>query len=147
MNKSSEIILSLPDARYLAMHAQRLTELPAKTSKRELLQIIEHLTYIQIDTLSIVERSHHHILWTRLPEYKRSMLDELHNKDKKIFEYWGHAAAYLPMKDYRFSLIRKTNYAKKYKDWKNKNRKILKYVYERIRSEGPLQSKDFDKAV
>src|SRR5438552_5839639 len=141
------IKLSISDARYLAIYSQGLSE-PAKTaSKKHLIKIINQLSYVQIDTLSVVERSHHHILWTRMPGYQRKMLDELHSKDKKIFEYWGHAAAYLPMSDYRFSLIRKSNYEKKYSDWKNKNRRIIKYVYERIKNEGPQQSRDFDKAA
>ena len=139
--------LSLADARYLAIYSQRLAKLPSKSSKRELLNIIEHLSYVQIDTLSIVERSHHHILWSRMPGYKKNMLEELHNKDKKIFEYWGHAAAYLPMKDYKYSLVRKYNYAKKYKDWKSKNRKLIKFVYDRIKNEGPLQSRNFLKDI
>ena len=71
------------------------------------------------------------------------MLDELMKK-KKIFEYWSHAAAFLPMKDYRFSLRRKENYAERYKEWAKKNKKIIDFAKERITNEGPLQSKDFE---
>ena len=81
---------------------------------KDMLKIIENIGYVQIDTISIVERAHKHILWTRLPEYKNEMLDELIDKDKKVFEFWDHAAAYLPMKHFRFTLPRKQMYAKKY---------------------------------
>src|SRR5437868_6909399 len=133
------IKLSISDAKRLAVYSQGLAEHTKTASKKELLKLIKQLSYVQIDTLSIVERSHHHILWSRMPGYQRKMLEELNNKDKKIFEYWGHAAAYLPMSDYRFSLIRKNNYGKKYSDWKNNNRRIIKYVYDKIKNEGPQQ--------
>jgi uncharacterized protein len=139
------IQLSKGEARYLALHNQLLlNNHPAKT-KRDLLKIIEKLGYIQIDTISIVERAHKHVLWTRFPTYDNSMLDELIDRDKKVFEFWDHAASYLPMKHYRFSLPRKKKYIERYKEWARSKRKLLKYVKERIKAEGPLQSKDFSE--
>jgi uncharacterized protein YcaQ len=114
-------------------------------SKKDLLKVIERLGYVQIDTISIVERAHKHVLWTRFPAFSSSMLDELVEKDKKVFEFWDHAAAYIPMKYFRFSLRRKLNYGVKYKHWARKNRKILQYVKDRITAEGPLQSRDFEQ--
>ena len=67
---------------------------------------IERLGYIQIDTISVVQRAHHHTLWTRFPEYNPEMLHTLQAEDRRIFEFWGHAASYLPMKDYRYYLPR-----------------------------------------
>ena len=40
-------------------------------------QALERLGYIQIDTISVVERAHHHIFWTRCPDYQPAMLDAL----------------------------------------------------------------------
>lgn len=40
------------------------------------------------------------------PRDELSYLDQL-VEDRQIFEYWSHAAAYLPMRDYRFSLPQK----------------------------------------
>ncbi len=137
------IELSLEDARFLALKNQKLLERDNHHTKKDLHKIIEKIGYVQIDTISIVERAHHHILWTRLPAYKKSMLDDL-MKEKKIFEYWSHAAAFLPMKDYRFSLLRKGNYKERYKAWAKKNRKIIDFARDRITNEGPLQSKDFE---
>src|SRR5690606_19414531 len=64
---------------------------------------IEHLGYVQIDTISVVERAHHHVLQTRVRGFKPDMLNQL-LLDGDIFEYWSHAAAFLPMVDFRFSL-------------------------------------------
>ncbi|MBS1494253.1 MAG: YcaQ family DNA glycosylase [Bacteroidetes bacterium] len=137
------IEISLQDARFLALKNQKLLERDNHYTKKDLHKIIEKIGYVQIDTISIVERAHHHILWTRLPVYKKTMLDEL-MKEKKVFEYWSHAAAFLPMKDYRYSLRRKENYKERYKAWSKKNKKIIDFARDRITAEGPLQSKDFE---
>lgn len=137
------IFISKKDARNIIIVSQLLSGSRSGKNKDQLLKIIESIGYVQIDTISVVERSHHHTLWSRMPEYNRQMLDELMENDKSIFEYWSHTAAYLPMKDFRFSLIRKNNYSRRNKNWSSANKKILKYVYDRIAAEGPLQSKDF----
>ena len=112
--------------------------------KQGALNVIEHLGYIQIDTISVVERAHHHTIWTRVNDYKKTYLDELVEKDKTVFEYWSHAAAFLPMRDYRFSLHRKTLFATNKKNW-YANAKVTRFVFDRIVAEGPLQSKDFEE--
>lgn len=137
------VSLSVSEARDLIIAKQLLISKKNPKSSEQLHNIIETLGYIQIDTISVVERSHHHILWSRMNKYNRIMLDELMG-EKKIFEYWSHAAAYLPIKDFRYSLIRKKRYSQKYKTWGNANQKVIKYVFDRIKSEGALQSKDFE---
>ncbi len=105
---------------------------------------IEHLGYVQIDTISVVERAHHHVLWNRDPDYRPSQLDEL-LKQRKVFEYWSHAASYLPMSEYRFyTPLMKDIATGKKTWWHDPDPKELKKVLNRIRKEGPLQAKDFD---
>jgi uncharacterized protein YcaQ len=133
--------ISPDDARTLAIERQ----FPSESSvKKSLLAIIERLGYVQIDTISIVKRSHHHILWSRFPAYNQAMLDKMLEKDRSIFEYWSHAASYLPMKDYRFSLPRKRSYATRHKDWRSSNKKLIRLILDRIRAEGPLSSREFE---
>src|SRR3954468_9083162 len=96
-------------ARALAIQNQGLTEKGFGTGIQGTLSAIEHLGYVQIDTLSVVARAHHHTLWSRVPGYKEQYLNEL-LEQKNIFEYWSHAASYLPMRDYRFSLPKKRSY-------------------------------------
>jgi uncharacterized protein YcaQ len=138
-------IISPDEARYLALNNLHTNENLSDNPKKMLLNIIATLGYIQIDTISIIERAHKHVLWTRLPEYKNYMLDELIDKDRKVFEYWDHAAAYLPMKHFRFSMFRKKRYAERYKHWEKKNKKLLQFILDRITAEGPLQSRDFEE--
>jgi uncharacterized protein YcaQ len=132
------------EAKKLILTCQLLDKKRSFETKADVLKIIRKLGYVQIDTISVAERAHHHILWTRMKDYKRAMLHELLERDKQIFEYWSHAAAFLPIENYRFSLFRKKKFREKYKDWFIKNKKIIKYVKDRITSEGPLRSKDFE---
>lgn len=136
--------LSLSQARRLHLQASGIYSNNFGKGKAGVQQVIEHLGYVQIDTISVVERAHHHILHSRLPHYKPALLDELVENDKTVFEYWSHAAAYLPMRDYRFSLVRKNKYNKGHWSWYN-NKKMLAYVYDRIKAEGPLQSRHFEE--
>jgi uncharacterized protein YcaQ len=104
--------------------------------------LLKSINYIQIDTISVVERAHHHSFWNRSQDYKPNHLDTL-LADKKIFEYWSHAAAYLPIENFRYSLIRKKAFSTGEEGWFKKDAKTMKFVLERIQSEGQLQSKDF----
>lgn len=110
------------------------------------LDVIKHLGYVQIDTLSVTERAHHHVIFSRNSKYNKTELQEM-MRAKEIFEYWSHAAAILPMEHYRFSLIRKNKYAQGDHHWFDKDKKLMEYVLDRIKSEGPLQSKDFKHAT
>ena len=137
--------LSISQARKLVLLSQRVP--PKKQAGSSLdvtLSTIEHLGYIQIDTISVIQRAHHHTLWNRNPQYKPSHLHEL-MVNKKIFEYWSHAAAYLPMRDYRFSLPRKQAIARgKESHWYTRDENLMKSVLKRIADEGPLMAKDFE---
>lgn len=107
------------------------------------LAAFKQLSYIQIDSISVIQRAHHHCLWSRVNNYQPSFIDQL-VAQKKVFEYWSHAAAYLPMQDYRFSLVKKGAIASGEKHWREKNPVAEKRVLKRIQEEGPLRAKDFE---
>ncbi len=109
-------------------------------------RVIEQLGYVQIDTIAVVERAHHHALWTRRPDYRPAWLDEL-LAARRVFEYWGHAMCYLPLSDYRFYLPRMRRsgglgswHAESYRT----HRRLMRTVLERVRAEGPLCASDFE---
>lgn len=107
-------------------------------------QAISHLGYLQIDTISVVARAHHHTLWNRVPEYETWMLDTA-IKDRTVFEYWAHAAAYLPMRDYRFAQVRMRDMREGKSRWvRSTDTKLMRRVLKRIKTEGPLRSRDFE---
>ena len=131
--------LSLKEAQRIVMAKQMLD-----SPKKSPLKVIEHLGYVQIDTISVVERAHHHVFWSRCPKYQPSDLDKL-VRNRKVFEYWSHAASFLPMRDYRFTLPMKKEFSKRESSWYPKDEKLMKRVLKRIKKEGPLRSKDFQR--
>lgn len=119
---------------------------PFGKGKTAVLAAIQQLGYVQIDTLSVVERAHHHIFWSRIPDYKKEHLDLL-VQERQIFEYWFHAASYLPMKDYRFALPRMTRFRNNEAAYLNNvDSKILAHVHDKIRIDGPQKARDFQTA-
>lgn len=135
---------TLPQLRFLTLESQGLTKpYPFGKGKDAVLKALEHLGYLQIDTLSIVERAHHHTLWTRIPDYKTKYLDEL-VQEHKVFEYWFHAASYLPMKDFRFALPQMLDVKQSKTHYYNADPKVMKYVVDTIRAEGPKKARDFE---
>ena len=105
-------------------------------------EAIQQLSYVQIDSINVVERAHHHVLHNRIPEYQASQLD-LAMANKEIFEYWSHAAAYLPISDYRYSLYHKTHLKEGGKHWFEPEHKVMREVKARIIAEGPLKASHF----
>jgi uncharacterized protein YcaQ len=105
---------------------------------------VKHLSYIQIDSISVIQRAHHHCLWSRVDNYQADFIEQL-IAQKQLFEYWSHAAAYLPIQDYRFSLPKKQAIASGEKHWRDKNPIAEKRVLKRIQQEGPLRAKDFEQ--
>ena len=110
--------------------------------KRATLRAIEQLGYVQIDTIAVVERAHHHVLWSRVENYRPQFLDQL-VKQREIFEYWFHAAAWLPMRDYRFALPRMRQVNGERNWFEISDRKLTGEILKRIENEGPLRTRDF----
>lgn len=109
------------------------------------LQAIEHLGYVQIDTISVVERAHHHILWSRVPDYELSHLNSLVG-ERQIFEYWYHAASYLPMKDYRYALPAMMSVRNGESRYFNRgDQHLMNEILARVRAEGKIRLRDIDK--
>src|SRR6187431_2679465 len=97
------ILLSTARARCIWLRAQRLDEAaPFGDGPAAVPAAVQHLGYVQIDTINVVERCHHQILYTRIPSYRREHLAQAQSVDKTVFEYWTHALAYLPTADMRF---------------------------------------------
>ena len=111
--------------------------------KQATLRAIEHLGYIQIDTISVVERAHHHVLWSRVNNYKPRFLEQL-VRERQVFEYWFHAASWLPMRDFRFALPRMSAIDGDRGWFKTFDKKLNRLILERVTAEGPLRARDFE---
>src|SRR3954463_2615715 len=95
--------LSTAKARRIWLNAQRLDQLaPFGAGAAATRAAVAHLGYVQIDTINVVERCHHQILYTRIPGYRREHLSQAQSVDRSVFEYWTHALAYIPTADMRY---------------------------------------------
>ena len=138
--------ISVATARKLVIRCQGLDgQWELLKGKEGVVQVIERLGYVQIDTIAVVQRAHHHTIWSRCPDYTPRMLHELQAQDRRVFEYWTHAASYVPMCDYRYYLPRMRAFSESSRtcQWLGQNEQLAKDVVERIRKEGPLGSADF----
>jgi len=108
------------------------------------LNCLHRLGSVQIDTISVVERAHNHTLGSRVTSYRPSHLALLEQPPMRIIEYWSHAAAYLPIEEYRFCLPRMERVKNEGHEWFRAESNAIAYVRDRIRSEGPLRARDFE---
>ena len=90
--------LSIADARKLAVAAQGFdTPRPqTKATQRQVDAIIARLGVLQIDSVNVLVRSQELPLFARLGNHNRNAIPKA-TEAKKIFEYWGHEAAHLPV--------------------------------------------------
>lgn len=141
--------LKLSEARRLWLRAQRLDAgAPFGDGAAATRAAVEHLGYVQIDTINVVERSHHHILWSRIPGYRRADLHRAQSVDRTVFEYWTHALAYVPTRDYRFFVARMRRFREAPPTWFGAVTPAeVRRVVGRIRREGPLTIRDIDDDV
>jgi uncharacterized protein YcaQ len=144
--------LSIGEARALATMASRLDRRPRPTrdpaaQKARLLETIRHLGCVQLDTISVVSRAHETALWTRLGAYDPALLGELHFPDGALTEYWAHAAAIVPIESFPYFRDAMDAYRAKYEihPWIIENQDIVGGVLERIRENGALASRHFER--
>ncbi|AVF05829.1 MULTISPECIES: winged helix-turn-helix domain-containing protein [Devosia] len=128
------------------MRAQRLDETePFGAGPAATRAAIEHLGYVQIDTINVIERCHHHILYARIPAYQRSDLASQQSAEKSVFEYWTHALSYVPTADLPFFIPAMKAYRDNPSAWFGSvTRAEVSAMTRRLKNEGPLSIRDID---
>ena len=141
--------MSKSRARRIWLRAQRLDEYaPFGDGPEATRAAVEHLGYVQIDTINVIERCHHHILYARIPGYQRDHLRQAQSVDKTVFEYWTHALSYLPTKDMRFYLgAMKREWQRRSTWYPTVTKEDVRKVLARIRKHGALTIRDIDDDV
>jgi len=136
-------------ARRIWLRAQRLdAPTPFGEGPQATAAAVEHLGYVQIDTINVIERCHHHILWTRIPNYRRADLRHAQSVDKSVFEYWTHALSYVPAKDLRFFIPAMKRHRREGHKWfASVKPEDLRKVMRLIRHDGALTIRDIEDDV
>jgi len=140
--------LTKHDARRIWLTAQRLdTSAPFGEGTQAVADAVAHLGYVQIDTINVIERSHHHILFTRIPAYRRADLRQAQSADKSVFEYWTHALSYVSSKDFRFFLPQMKQHRRDGHKWYASVKPADTRKVMRLLRAGPLTIRDIDDDV
>jgi uncharacterized protein YcaQ len=145
--------LTLAEARSLATIASRLDRRPRLSRDRDaqkarLFETIQALGCVQLDTISVVSRAHETALWSRLGAYDPAALAALHHPDGRVTEYWAHAAAMIPVETFPYFRDAMDAYREKYEQpgsWAEENRDVVEAVLARVRDDGPLASRHFER--
>lgn len=106
-------------------------------------RVIDHLGFVQLDTNYVVERAHHHVMATRVPDYRTEWLAEL-CEDGSIFEYFTSDSGYLPMHDFRFTLPVKKAFKAQRQPLTPAEANLMKQILDRAEREESLMVGDFD---
>lgn len=149
MTDRAPLRISNRDARRLWLAGQGLAATP--TGKLDLDGLIKTLGFVQLDTIQVVARAHHHILWSRNQNYREPMLGRHLARDRKVFEHFTHDASVIPIDFYPMwqrqfrrleAKVRKWEWHRGMLDTDGRNA-----IKDRIRAEGPLCTKAFDTKV
>ncbi len=136
-------------ARRLWLNSNGLAASP--TGKLDVLQIVNDLGFVQLDTIRNVTRAQHHILWSRNQNYREPMLNKLLGKDRSVFEHYTHDASVIPTQFYPMwqrqfrRLKERIDRRKYYKTMPDARGRQA--IVERIKKEGPLSTHAFDTKV
>ncbi len=137
------------EARQLWLSSQGLGTSP--TGPLDVLGIIKQLGFVQLDTIQIVSRAHHHILWSRNQNYREPMLNELLARERTIFEHYTHDASVIPMEFlpmWRRQFHRKKQQIDRANWFKGMPDKAGRdAIKSRIEAEGALSTHAFDTKV
>jgi uncharacterized protein YcaQ len=138
------VILTKSQARAIILHAAGLTKRGQFGKGPEAaFKVIDQLGFIQVDTNYVVERAHHHAIATRVPGYQTEWLQEL-QADGRIYEFWTRDSGFMPMSEFRFSLLIHDSFAAKWKSLPLTEANLMNRILDRIAREGPLGAKDFE---
>jgi uncharacterized protein len=159
--------LSIGDARMLALHAQGLTGgvLPLRPSqagsaslKRRVAAVdatLRHLGAVQLDTISVLARSHELVPYARLGGVGRDAVETAywgggrgndHPGAATSFEYWSHAACVLPVEEWPWFAYRRRSYRRRGIRWHEVPQHALDGVRERLAADGPLTTTELGGA-
>lgn len=145
----SPISASLDTVRILAVHKQGLGQRPNTViDKKTLLNTIDKIGLLQLDTINVVARNHYLVLLSRLGPYNPADFEELLYPDRRLFEQRVHEACLVPIQDYiHFSpviLARREKPHRKIDRLGNSAKEVLEMVLTEVEKRGPLTSRDFE---
>ena len=102
--------------------------------------MLRRLGAVQLDTISVLARSHELVAYARLGAVPRNAIERAywHPRTATAFEYWSHAACVLPIEEWPWYSFRRRAFRARGMRWHRRNESVCADVLARLRSEGPL---------
>ncbi|MGV9341448.1 winged helix-turn-helix domain-containing protein [Streptomyces sp. NPDC003688] len=136
--------LTADDARRIALRAQGLLGAPDR--RAGVRGVLRHLGAVQLDTISVLARSHELVPYARLGAVGRQAVESAYWQDTRAFEYWSHAACVLPVEEWPHFAFRRRAYRSR-PHW---NHQLPEGAYDQVikqlRAEGPLTATELGGA-
>ncbi|MEU4036729.1 winged helix-turn-helix domain-containing protein [Streptomyces collinus] len=145
--------LTADDARRVALRAQGFLGAPDR--RAGVRGVLRHLGAVQLDTISVLARSHELVAYARLGAVGRKTVESAYWGAGSVdgaparphaFEYWSHAACILPIEEWPHFAFRRRAYRGR-PHW---NHQLPDGVYEQVvkqlRTEGPLTATELGGA-
>lgn len=146
--RNAPLPLTQSQARRIWLRAQRLdTPAPFGEGPAAVAAAVAHLGYVQIDTINVIERCHHHILYSRIPAYRRADLRQAQSADRSVFEYWTHALSYVPSADFRYFVPLMREHRREGHRWYASVKPADTRKVMRLIKAGPLTIRDIEDDV
>jgi len=145
------IVVTLEEARRLAVQAQRLAGPRPPSTAEGAMELFHALNCIQIDPIRAVERTQLLVLWSRLGAFDPALLDRLQQDERSIFEAWAHCASFVLTEDYPLFAHHMTEdrngggvWGERVRTWMEANAALREHIVERLVADGPLATSDFE---
>ena len=133
------ITLSAQESRRLALASLGFAApRPACAGRAHVRATAARLGAIQIDSVNVLARAHYLPTFSRFGAYPQSALDELAHGTRELFEYWGHAACFLPLELYPLMRWRMDGQLRAWATSDRKQREFIEAVYKEVAERGPI---------
>jgi len=138
--------LSAAEARRAALAALGFAERkPARAGIAQVRATAARLGAIQIDSVNVLARAHYLPTFSRYGPYPMSALDDLAHTRRELFEYWGHAACFLPIDVYPLMRWRMANQREGWAGLGRKQRTFIESVHREITERGALAAGELSR--
>ncbi|MET9862821.1 crosslink repair DNA glycosylase YcaQ family protein [Streptomyces smyrnaeus] len=133
-----QVSLSADEARRIALRAQGLLGAPDR--RAGVRGMLRQLGAVQLDTISVLARSHELVPYARLGPVGRQAVESAYWSDSHSFEYWSHAACVLPIEEWPHFAFRRRAFRDRGHRWHRMQDRAgsCAAVRDRLKSEGPL---------
>jgi uncharacterized protein YcaQ len=136
--------LSSAEARRAALRAQGLLGAPDR--RGAVGAMLERLGAVQLDTISVLARSHELVAYARLWAVGREAVERAYWRSGRAFEYWAHAACVLPAEHWPLFSFRRRHFRARGQRWHKVPEGVGQRVLKRLAGEGPLTSTELGGA-